>query len=342
MNDLERRLCISCLPGLNGLQLLAVSLTDITVSDILGFSGDAFVEFLVENGILRRAVLAGRVAFDPASVEHDARSLSRWLEHENRGAVFLGDPAYPRYLSMGHSPPYRLCHLGSVPPSESMTLSVAGTRNPTGFAVCECYRFGLDAALNGTGLVSALSRGCDQACAQGAVDAGGRCWALLPCGSDYLYPACPGLRDAMVQCGGGLLFPCLPSDMPMKWRFHQRNELLAGISPWLVLFQGGMSSGALLCADSALRQGREVAVHSCGVSESPSSRGTFSLTRDGAAVVDGYSGLARISAGVYPCEKSVRRVVSGGLSLRELRQGELSGALYRYRNAWYSSGYGQT
>lgn len=362
MNDLERKLFASCLPGLSGIQSLAVYMTGVAVSQILGFTSGTFAEFLVENGIASKiAIRTGLLKFDPSIVERDVLTLSHWLSCSGHGVVFLGDADYPRYLAMGDSPPYRLCGVGSFPPSatkprnpqyegmlcgvgsfsSSATISVAGTRTPTGLAVCECYRFGLDAALNGTGIVSALSVGCDQACAQGVVDAGGCCWALLPCGPEYLYPACPRLRDAIIDRGGGLLSPYMPLDIPLKWRFHQRNDALACISPWLVLFQGGTTSGVLLCADSALRQGREVVVHRCGASDIPTSRGTYTLARDGAAVVDGYSRLAEISSELYQCRKSVRRIAPGGLSSGELHRGELSGALYRYRNAWYSSGYGQ-
>lgn len=315
-------------------------MTGVTISQILGFTRATFVEFLVENGIVSQtAACAGILKFDPFVVERDAQMLSSWLSIGGHEVVFLGDSDYPRYLAMGDSPPYRLCVVGSIP--AAVTLSVAGTRTPTGLTVCECYRFGLDAALNGTGIVSSLSAGCDQACAQGVVDAGGRCWVLLPCGPEYPYPACPRLRDAIIGRGGGLLFPHLPSDVPRKWHFHQRNDALAGISPWLVLFQGGAASGVLLCADSALRQGRDVAVHRCGAADLPSSRGTHSLVRDGAVVIDGYSRLAEISSELYRRGEGVRRIASGGLSSVDLRRGELNGALYRYRNAWYSSDYGQ-
>lgn len=336
MDELELKLCVSCLPGLSGMQKLAVSLTGITVSKILRFTYGTFQDFLYEYHIIARRDRTPPHPFDRGSIERGMETLLKWVSRTDRGIVFLGDPLYPPYLAMGENPPYRLCCAGTIPGQEIRLLAVAGTRTPTGAAICECYRFGLDAALNGVFPISSLSVGCDQACARGVVDAGGGTWALLPCGTEYPYPSCPKLRETMIANGGGLLSPFLPDEPPLRWRFLYRNELLATVAPWIVLFQGGVRSGTLLIADSALRHGRDILVHQEGAIDLPASRGTHGLVRDGAGVIDGYRGLSQASKGLYPCLRSVRPVDGSHVSPEDLWKQNGSGSLYRYRNAWYS------
>lgn len=336
--DLEKRLYISCLAGLSGLQKLALSLTDMTVSELMGFSQVSFSSFLVDNHIVGQDTLSKTpIDFDRKHLPEKVGILERWSRLAGHHVIFLGDEGYPGYLSMGYAPPYRICYTGTLPLDSAPTLSVAGTRTPTGTAVCECYRFGLDGALNHTQIVSSLSAGCDQACHQGCVDAGGGAWVILPCGTEYPYPSCPKLRRQIVERGGGLLSPFLPDEIPYRWNLLYRNELLGAFSPWLVAFQGGSTSGVLLCVDSALRQGRDVAVLRCGAVDAPASRGTYTLMMDGAPVVDGFADFAHISRGLYDCRRSVEKVTSKDDSLTLWSQAKRSGTLYHYRNAWYTA-----
>jgi len=316
------------------MQKLAVSLCNVSVDDLRSFTRNSYVRFLIDNGIMP-ARSDSQIDYDPVALTRHAAELIDWLERDGHQVMFLGDDRYPFLLAIGDDPPYRLSCIGNLP--EAPTVSVAGTRTPTGIAAHEAFRFGLSAALNSTSIITALSEGCDQACAQGVVDGGGQVLTILPCGlGGHQYPNCRKLRERILCCNGGEISPYLPAEPPLRWRFHQRNSILASYSQAFVAFQGGVASGALLCVDIALRLGRDVFIHRCGTTAATVSKGTLHLVEEGAPVVDGYEDFAGKMDIPYRCSVWVKKLADNEIPAGRLRIARMSDSLYRYRDAWYS------
>ena len=109
--------------------------------------------------------------------------------------------------------------------------------------------------------MSGLARGIDGAVHSGTVDGGGATVAVLGCGIDRIYPSDHrNLAGKIIDTGGAVVSEYPPGEEPKKYYFPQRNRIISGLSRAVVLGQCPVRSGALITADYALEQGREVVV----------------------------------------------------------------------------------
>jgi DNA processing protein len=144
---------------------------------------------------------------------------------------------------------------------------------------------GIDAAAH-RGALAAL--GPDRAGGAGKVGAGrvGATCAVLPCGIDRIYP--PANRDlasAIIEGGGLLVSEYSPGDELRTYRFPERNRIIAGMARACVVVEAPAKSGALITADHALDEGRDVWVaRSC--LGSPRGAGIDRLAMEGAGIFD--------------------------------------------------------
>jgi DNA processing protein len=114
--------------------------------------------------------------------------------------------------------------------------------------------------LAGAGLVvvSGLARGVDGEAHRGALEGGGATVAVLGCGVDRDYPAAHRRLAAEVAATGLVVSEYAPGVEPAPWRFPARNRIVAGLAAATVVIEAREGSGALLTADFALEEGREV------------------------------------------------------------------------------------
>ncbi|HKY24716.1 MAG TPA: DNA-processing protein DprA, partial [Gaiella sp.] len=130
--------------------------------------------------------------------------------------------------------------------------------------------------------VSGLARGVDGEAHRGALAAGGRTVAVLGCGIDRDYPAAHAeLARSIVDAGGLIVSEYAPGVEPAPWRFPARNRIIAGLARATVVVEARERSGALITADFALEDGREVLAVP-GEITSALSIGTNGLLRQGA------------------------------------------------------------
>jgi DNA processing protein len=142
-----------------------------------------------------------------------------------------------------------------------------------------------EAAGAGAVVVSGLARGIDGEAHRGALAAGGTTVAVLGCGVDRDYPAAHGeLARAIVDAGGLVVSEYEPGVEPAPWRFPARNRIIAGLARATVVVEARERSGALITADFALEDGREVLAVP-GEITSGLSAGTNALLRQGATPV---------------------------------------------------------
>jgi DNA processing protein len=146
--------------------------------------------------------------------------------------------------------------------------------------------------------VSGLARGVDAEAHRGALEAGGATVAVLGCGVDRDYPAAHAELARRIAKDGLIVAEYAPGVEPMPWRFPARNRIIAGLCAATVVVEARERSGALITADLALEEGREVFAVP-GEIGSALSAGTNALLKlgaspltDAADVLDVY-GLAR-------------------------------------------------
>jgi DNA processing protein len=140
---------------------------------------------------------------------------------------------------------------------------------------------GRDLAAAGVVVVSGLARGIDGEAHRGALEAGGRTIAVLGCGIDRDYPAAHASLAQSIAERSLIVSEYESGVEPAPWRFPARNRIIAGLCAATVVVEARERSGALITADFALEEGREVFAVP-GEITSALSAGTNALLRLGA------------------------------------------------------------
>jgi DNA processing protein len=166
------------------------------------------------------------------------------------------DPLFPPLLKEIADPPLGLFVRGRL--RGGPWVSLVGSRRATAYGRQVAHLLGEELARAGVVVVSGMARGIDAAAHQGALAAGGDTWAVWGTGPDRVYPPeHEPLADAIATTGA-LLTEYPPRTPPRRHHFPERNRLLAGIAPAVVVVEAGARSGALVTARQAVDEGREL------------------------------------------------------------------------------------
>jgi DNA processing protein len=230
---------------------------------------------------------AFRQSFDEAAYLRELRSAGYdWIPRS--------DPAYPPRLRTIQDPPPGLFvrAVGLPAVDQEPTIAIVGARacSPYGSSVAHELARALAAA--GVVIVSGLARGIDAAAHRGALEAG-RTIAVLGCGIDRDYPRAHASLAAQIAERGMILSEYAPGVEPAPWRFPARNRIVAGLADATIVVEARERSGALITADLALDEGRDVLAVP-GEITSRLSRGTNHLLRLGAAPVTCVEDVLRV------------------------------------------------
>ncbi|MBN1458004.1 MAG: DNA-processing protein DprA [Armatimonadetes bacterium] len=260
-----------------------------------------------------------------ASAGQDQGEQLRTLDRLQIELISIRDAAYPTNLRQIHDPPPVLFVRGQFQPSDERCVAIVGTRRVTPYGRLASETLARDLAARGVTVASGLAVGADAAAHRGALSAGGRTIGVLACGLDVLYPReTLELREQATQQGA--VISEVPLGTPAKpARFAARNRIVSGLSLAVVVTEAPERSGALITAEIAAEQGREVFAVP-GSIKSEFSLGTHALLRDGAHLaasvedileVLGLSNSASLES-VQPQDASVgASAVPGGLSSDE-------------------------
>lgn len=198
-------------------------------------------------------------------------------------SIRLGEPAYPPLLAQIYDPPRRLYLRGAR--SELLhgpCAAIVGARSCSAYGAQVARALGRELARAGGVVVSGLARGVDAEAHRGALEAGGATVAVLGCGIDRDYPRAHAELARRIAEAGLIVSEYPPGTEPAPWRFPARNRIVAGLSLATVVVEARERSGALITADFALEEGREVLAVP-GEITSALSAGTNALLRLGAA-----------------------------------------------------------
>lgn len=199
--------------------------------------------------------------------------------------VTMDDALYPLRLKNIYDPPILLYGKGKMPIfDDEVVISMVGTRSCTPYGISCGEELGYELARQGAMVVSGMAKGVDAACLRGALRAGGFTCAVLGCGVDVPYPAENRRLYEDILATGVILSEYPPKTEPEPWRFPQRNRIMSGLSVGTLVVEAPERSGALITANDALEQGREVFAVP-GPIDAPGSRGCHKLIREGAVLV---------------------------------------------------------
>lgn len=206
---------------------------------------------------------------------------------EQNGVYFLTyrDGGYPENLRSIFDPPVALFIRGQLIAADSMAVAIVGSRKPTYYGVSMAEKIARDLATTGVTVVSGMARGIDTAAHRGALATEGRTVAVLGCGLDVVYPRENRRLMEQIASKGAVITEFPPGTQALGWHFPVRNRIISGLSKAIVVVEAGRKSGALITADFALEQGREVMAVPGNVT-SPLSSGPHKLIKEGACLVE--------------------------------------------------------
>lgn len=198
--------------------------------------------------------------------------------------VTMADVGYPPALREIHDPPLALYIKGRLPEPDEAAVAIVGSRHASLYGLQAAQRLGYDLALRGVAVVSGLARGVDAAAHRGALRGPGRTFAVLGNGLASVYPPeHEALADQIAESGGLISEYPMAAD-PRGDHFPRRNRLISGFSRGVVVVEAAGRSGALITADCALEQGKEVFAVP-GPITAVTAQGTNRLLKQGAALV---------------------------------------------------------
>ena len=219
----------------------------------------AVAAFAAESGahVPERPRSARFAAFERA---FDAARYVEALARSGVGWVARSHSTFPPLLAAIHDPPAGLffrggagCDVLSRP-----AVAVVGARACSAYGAHVARLLGRELGGAGLVVVSGLARGIDGEAHRGALEAGGLTVAVLGCGIDRDYPAAHAELARRIAETGLVVSEYAPGVEPAPWRFPARNRIIAGLAAAVVVVEARERSGALITADFALDDGREV------------------------------------------------------------------------------------
>lgn len=167
---------------------------------------------------------------------------------------------YPTRLQAVPEPPEFLFAAGDLSLLELPVVSIVGTRAPTEGGVIRARQLSAWLAFQGIVVASGLARGIDRAAHEGTLAVGGNTIAVLGTPLHRAYPREHAALQRIIRENGLLLSQFSPGAAVTRDHFPQRKAVMSGISLATVVMEAGETSGALIQADMALKQGRLVLI----------------------------------------------------------------------------------
>lgn len=285
---------------------------------------NADIRELKESGLLSKSQL-DKIAKTDILV---ADKILRDCKELSVKTVGLGSKDYPYSLSVIENPPLVLYYKGELPDFlNTPTICIVGPRKVSEFGKKAAYSLSFRLAKAGFNIVSGGAVGTDTYAHAGALKAGGITALCMGCGIEYNYcPENKPLRESVAKSG------CLISEYPPKvsasrFSFPVRNRILAALSHGTVVIEAGIKSGALITANHANEQGRDVFVIPGGMHDK-CYEGSNALMRDGAKPILDISDIFNEYSARFPDKINIEKAYN----CKIIEKDESYDALYTKKN----------
>lgn len=220
-----------------------------------------------------------------------------------------GQPVYPALLKEIRDYPKELYYIGDPKLLEEKCVSIVGSRKTNQYGRSTAYSFGKALGQRGITVVSGMAVGIDTCAHEGTLQEKGNTAAVLACGLDLCYPPRNRELKGKIESAGIVLSEYPPGTAAQRYYFPQRNRIISGLSPLTVVVQAGNRSGALITAELAADQGRDVGAVPGNI-DSEYNLGSNKLLREGAFALTGVQDLLEASGVSVLSEPEAERMLS--------------------------------
>ncbi len=206
------------------------------------------------------------------------------LENLEIGVISQADDFYPEPLTRIYSSPPVLFYRGNPELFSHTAVAIVGTRKASPRGEHIAHQMGEDLAGAGVCVASGQAAGIDTAAHRGALKHD-LTVAVLGTGLDKVYPHSNRALQAKISKNALVISEYPPGSEPSARNFPRRNRIISGLSQAVVIVQAPIRSGALITADFALEQGRDVYAVP-GRARGELHAGCHMLIKQGAALVE--------------------------------------------------------
>ena len=220
-------------------------------------------------------------------ISFDIRRLDNDLALAKKAGIkiiTLFDQDYPQALKEIPGRPIVLYILGSITAQDNLAIGIVGSRRASFYGLSNAEIFASALGAQGITIVSGMARGVDTYAHRGALKAKGRTIAVMGSGFNHIYPAENADLAKAISSSGAVISEFPMETKPLPGNFPRRNRLISGLSLGVLITEAARNSGALITADFALEQGREVFALP-GRIDSVGSMGANALLKQGAKMV---------------------------------------------------------
>jgi DNA processing protein len=255
----------------------------VRLEKLIGYFGDIREAWIAREHHLRAAGLNQNLASQLVMVRNQIslEKLAHKIQQAGIRVLTWDDPEYPERLRVITQSPFVLFIKGTLTAEDIWSVAVVGTRRCTEYGRGVAEEISRVLAHQGLCLVSGLARGIDGIAHRAALAAGGRTIAVLGSGLDQIYPPEHLALAEQIASQGALISDYPLGTPPDGSNFPPRNRIVSGLSKAVLIIEAGIKSGALITANYAADQGKEVFAVP-GKITSPMSKGVNLLLKQGA------------------------------------------------------------
>lgn len=208
--------------------------------------------------------------------------------------IVINSKEYPEKLKNIYNPPLKLYVFGNKELLNQKGVAIVGSRKATEYGKKNAYKFSKELAERGINIISGLAKGIDTCAHLGAVQAQieskslkkiGKTIVVMGSGFNNIYPKeNTELARKIIKSGGCIITEYPAETKPEKLNFPKRNRIISGLSNGVLVVEANNTSGALITAEFALEQGKEVFAIPGDITKEQSN-GCNELIKDGASLI---------------------------------------------------------
>lgn len=233
----------------------------------------------------KNSFLTQREISDLSNINYrkNLEQIHEYLIKYNIQIIGFDDIRYPIKLKFIDNRPKVLFVKGDISNINKESVAIVGSRNASNYGIKNAKYFSEGLSKKGLVIISGLAKGIDSIAHKSVLASGGITYAILAHGLDSVYPKVNlDLFKDIIKNGGAVISEYVIGVKPQPKYFVQRNRIISGLSNAVIVVEAKERSGALITAEYAIEQGREVWAIPGNIFND-NAKGTNNLIKDGAS-----------------------------------------------------------